>query len=68
LLATSSISILNVNDGNGVASQEVTYAISQNGMTPPGTPMTDGNTPITDTNGKPLLDGDWSTTIPENIP
>lgn len=64
IVAMSSISILNVDDGNGVVSVEVKYAIGSSPTDPPGQPLMDGTTVIVDVNNIPLTDADWQSTIP----
>ena len=66
--AFGSISLSNINDGNGIVSQQVAYAVSNSATTPPGTPRVVDGKAVVDTEGKPLTDGDWSSTIPSDIP
>ena len=64
ILAMSSVSVLDVADGNGVVSVEITYAIGSSPTVPPGQPLTDNGVIITDMNGLPMTDATWQTTIP----
>lgn len=64
IVAMGSTSIVDVLDGNSVIETIIEYAISTDGKNPPGTPMTDGATVITDMNGVVLTEGTWSTEIP----
>lgn len=59
MLTTSSVSIINVNDGNGIHSINITYAIGSSPTTPPGNPLVDDGVIITDINGVPLTDASW---------
>jgi hypothetical protein len=59
LLTTSSVSVINVDDGNGVVSVNVTYAIGSSPTTPPGSPLVDGGVVLVDMNGVPLTDASW---------
>lgn len=65
ILAMSSTSVIDVQDGNSVAETIVEYAVSSSGTIPPGAPFTDkdGNV-ITDINGIVLTQGNWSTELP----
>ena len=66
MIATSSVSIVNVDDGTGISSSIVEYCISTSGTIPPGNPLTDGSGhPIVSNNGIVLTDGSWSSTLPE---
>ena len=70
MLTTSSISIINVNDGKdgtGIQRSETTYAVGYSGVIPPGDQLTDEHGElITDHNGEILINGNgnWSETIP----
>ena len=64
MLARSSVSVVNIDDGNGVVSVDITYAIGSSPTTPPGNPLTDNGVIITDLNGVALTDASWQTTIP----
>lgn len=64
ILAMSSVSVLDVADGNGVVSVEITYAIGSSPTVPPGQPLTNNGVIITDMNGLPMTDATWQTTIP----
>ena len=68
MIATSQFTISVINDGQdgvGIQSSIIEYAVSTSGITPPGNPMTDGSgNPIISNDGKPLTDGSWNTTIP----
>lgn len=65
MLATSSVSIINVDDGAKIVENIVEYCIYTSGDVVPGSPLTDsdGNI-IYDANGLVLTDGAWSTTMP----
>lgn len=69
MLATSSVSVINVNDGQDgatIVKNIVEYCIYTSGDVVPGSPLTDseGNI-IYDANGLVLTDGAWSTTMPQ---
>lgn len=65
IIAVSEYTISVVNDGIGIASSIIDYAVHSSGIEPPGTLMTDGSgNPILSNDGRPLTDGSWSTTIP----
>jgi len=57
--AFSSTSVVNIDDGYGIESVEISYAIHTSATVPPGNPITDGGVPITDIDGRVLTDGDW---------
>ena len=68
LLASSSVSIVNVNDGQdgvGIVSTIIEYAVSSSGTIPPGNALIDesGNELVSN-QGDVLTDGNWSATIP----
>ena len=65
MIAIGQISVINVDDGYGIDHVEITYAIHTSATSPPGSPITDGGVIVVDIDGRPLTDGDWSTTIPE---
>ena len=64
MITSAQFTISVINDGNGISSVEVTYAIGSSPTTPPGDPLTDGGAIVTDMNGEPLTTANWSTTIP----
>ena len=65
MLATSSVSVVDISDGVGIASSIIDYAVHTSGTTPPGNVITDGSgNPILSNDGKPLTDGSWNTTLP----
>ena len=66
--AFSSTSVVNIDDGYGIESVEISYAIHTSATVPPGNPITDGEVPITDIDGRILTDGDWQSTVPEVPP
>lgn len=68
MIATSSVSIIDVNDGQdgvGIVSTIIEYAVSSSGTIPPGNALIDesGNELVSN-QGDVLTDGNWSTTIP----
>lgn len=72
MIATSLISVINVNDGEdgtGLSNTVVEYCIGEDGQNPPGNPIVDEqNNPLTDEFGQFLTDGNWSSTIPDIPP
>lgn len=59
MLARSIVSVVNIDDGNGIVSVDITYAIGSSPTDPPGQPLTDGGVIIVDINGLPLTDSNW---------
>lgn len=65
IIAIAQFTISVISDGLGIQSTTIDYAVSSSGVTPPGNIITDGlGNPIMSNDGKPLTDGDWTTTLP----
>lgn len=65
ILAMSSTSVVDVQDGNSVVDSIIEYATSASGTVVPGTPLKDGDgNIITDINGVVLTQGNWSAELP----
>jgi hypothetical protein len=65
IIAIAQFTISVISDGLGIQSTTIDYAVSSSGVTPPGNIIVDGSgNPIMSNDGKPLTDGDWTTTLP----